>query len=103
MTKAERVKKYNELYEGYHITNIKRMTQNEIDYYRHYGKGSLHELYKQPSQAKLDSWRKIWVQYEPLEILGFVGSSHTYSVMLVAKNGSLLHITPSNNYLVEVK
>lgn len=103
MTKAERVKKYNELYEGYHITDIKKMTQGQVDYYKHYGEASLNDLYKNPSQAKLDSWRKIWVQYEPLEVLGFVGNSMTYSVMLIAKNGSLLHITRNNNYLVEVQ
>lgn len=102
MTKQERVKAYNNLYEGYDITNVKKMTQEQVNGWKSWGVGSLYELYKRPSQAKLDSWDKLVEQYEPQEVLGFTGNSMTYSVMLVAKNGSLLHITRSNNYLVEV-
>ncbi len=102
-TKAQRVKEYNENNKGYYITNIKKMTQEQVDNWKKYSENTLHELYKRPSDAKVNSWRKLWVQYEPLEVLGFTGNSQTYSVMLVAANGDLLHITRDNNYLVEVQ
>lgn len=101
-TKAELIKAYNTLYPTYNITNIKKMTQGEVDYYKHYGSSSLDELYKRPSYAKLNSWDEIVRTYEPQEVLGFVGNSMTYSVMLIADNGDLLHITRGNNWLVEV-
>ena len=101
MTKSDKIKAYNELYDGYNITNIKKMTENELEYYKNYGQRSLHDLYKNPSHLKENSWNEIVKTYEPREVLGFVGNSMTYSVVLIAKNGSTLHITRANNYLVE--
>ena len=103
MTKAEKIKAYNELNKGYNITNIKKMTTQELGYYRTYGKQSLRELYTRHSDAKEASWNEIVRTYQPQEVLGMVGNSMTYSVVLVASNGDTLWITRSNNYLIEVQ
>lgn len=102
MTKSEKVMAYNELYPDYHITGIKKMTQEQINSWKAWSEHSLDDLYKRPSQAKVNSNRELLDRYEPREVLGYTGNSMTYSVMLVAKNGSILHITKGNNWLVEV-
>lgn len=102
MTKQERIKAYNELYEGYHITGIKKMTQQQVNSWKQWSEYSLEDLYKRPSDRKIQSNRELLAQYEPQEVLGYTGNSMTYSVMLIAKNGSLLHITRDNNWLVEI-
>jgi hypothetical protein len=103
MTKADKIKQYNIDNQGYNITNIKKMTTQDLAYYRTYGKQSLRELYTRHSDAKQDSWDEIVRTYQPQEVLGMVGNSMTYSVLLVAGNGDTLHITKDNNYLVEVQ
>lgn len=102
ITKADRVKAYNELNSGYYITGIKKMTSEQIEGYRRWGKNSLYELYDNPSDLKVDSWNKILRDYSPDKIISVQGSSHSYSVLLVAENGDTLHITRENNYLIEV-
>lgn len=102
MTKAQRVQEYNKLNKSYNITNIKKMTQDEIDSRKQYVAKSLDELYARPSHAKENSYDEILNTYKPQEILAVAGSSHAYSVLLVAETGDKLFITRSNNYLVEV-
>jgi uncharacterized iron-regulated protein len=100
-TKAQKVQKYNSLYDNYHITGIKRMTTEEIENRIKYDVKSLYDLYVNPSQAKKDSYNDILATYNPNSILGVAGSDHQYSVLLVASNGDKLLITKASNYLVE--
>lgn len=102
MTRAEQIRDYNERNAGYYITGVKRMTAEQVDAYKSDAK-SVDELYRNPSDAKRESWREIVETYAPSEVLGLSGSCHTYSVMLRASNGDLLHITRDNNYLIELK
>lgn len=101
MTKAEQVKQYNAEH-NYQITNIKKMTAEQISWYVKYGSKSLSEHYNKPSYAKQDSYNWILRTYKPKQILAVQGNSMTYSVLLVADNGDTLHITKANNYLVQV-
>lgn len=55
MTKAERIKAYNELYPGFNITGIKKMTEDEIESRIQWGGRSLRDVYKRPSDAKLEA------------------------------------------------
>lgn len=100
-TKAEQIKAYNNLNKGYAITNIKKLYGNRSELKNVWAKTSLYELYDKPSQAKIESWNDILNTYEPKEIISVQGSAHSYSVFLTAKNGDLLHITRSNNYLIQ--
>lgn len=102
-TKADKIKQYNQGASGYNITGIKKMTSAQVEGYRRYGEKDLHDLYKNPSVYKINSWNKILTDYSPIEIIGVQGSCHSYSVLLVAENGDTLHITKDNNYLVEVQ
>lgn len=102
MIKSDKIKSYNELY-NYHITNIKKITRDQFNDMRNNAKCcDLYYLYKKPSQAKIYSWNNILSDYKPIEIISVQGSCMTYGVWLIAENGSLLHITKCNNYLVEV-
>lgn len=102
MNKADKIKQYNEKNKNYNITNIKKLTQEAIGYYAKYGKQSLSELYTTYSNAKRQSWDYIIATYKPSRIIGVQGNTMTYSVVLEAENGDVLHITRDNNYLVEV-
>ena len=102
MTKRERLQRYRELYPKYDITNIKTMTPDNIRWYESYGEKSLDELYKKPSNAKRQAWQWIMDTYKP-EILAVQGNSMTFSVLLRASSGQVLHITRSNNYIVEIQ
>lgn len=102
-TKQDIIKEYNENNPGYNITAIKTLDKGAMNAYEQWGKSSLYDLYDKPSQAKIDSWNEIIKTYSPDEILAVVGNSYSYSVLLIAGNGDVLHITRSNNYLVEVK
>lgn len=55
MTKAERIKAYNDLYPGFNITGIKKMTEDEIESRIQWGGRSLRDVYKRPSYAKLEA------------------------------------------------
>jgi hypothetical protein len=101
MTKREQIKEYNLDNPGYHITGIKSMTADELASYRKYGASSLNELYKNPSEYKLKSYYQILRQYNVYNVVSVQGSCHSYSVLLRAENGDLLHITKDNNYLVK--
>lgn len=102
MTKQDKIKAYNSKNDGYNITNIKKMTQEQLGYYTNSNK-TIWDLYQRPSYAKENSYNQIIEQYKPNRILGLVGSSHSYSITLEAENGDILWITKDNNYLVEVK
>ena len=101
-TKADKVKQYNELNSGYNITGIKKMTEDEIELRAKYGEDDLYGLYAKPSDAKIEAWEWIHRAYKPSRIISVQGSCMTFSVLLEADNGDVLHITRDNNYLVEV-
>lgn len=104
MNKQDQIKQYNDK-TGYNITNTKNMTLDNIKLYG-YGfntKTSLQELYKNPSNEKITSYKLILDKYKPKEIIAVQGSCHSYSVLLQAENGDYLHITKSNNYLINIK
>lgn len=104
MNKQDQIKQYNEQ-TGYNITKIKNMTLDDINLYG-YGfntKYSLQKLYKNPSNDKITSYNAILRDYKPRKIICVQGSCHNYSVILQAENGDYLHITKSNNYLINVK
>lgn len=103
ITKLDRIKEYNQKNPGYNITATKRMTASDLEWYQKWGAGSLRELYKNPSDAKVASYNAILRDYKPRRIIGVQGSCHTYSVVLEAGNGDILHITARNNYLVTLK
>lgn len=102
MTKQNQVKEYNQNNKGYNITNIKKMTSEQLTSYAKYGAGSLFELYQNPSNAKVSSYNDILNTYDPKKIISVQGSAHSYSVVLQAANDDILHITKANNYLVKV-
>ena len=103
MTKAQRIAEYNRANKSYCITNIKKLSKENIQSSKKFGSNSLHECYANPSQAKISSYNDILSTYEPKEIISVQGSSHSYSVLLQASNGDILHITKANNYLVDIK
>jgi hypothetical protein len=100
-TKQDKIKDYNDINSGYAITGIKKMSKTSINYNKVHGYKSLYELYKTYSDAKHSSYQAILATYNP-EILRVNGNSMTYSVLLKASNGDILHITRCNNYLIEV-
>lgn len=102
MTKQQRIAEYNKANPSYAITNIKKLSRDYIVNARLRDSKSLDECYQTYSDDKKSSYAKILRDYEPLEIISVVGSSFSYSVLLVAGNGDTLHITKNNNYLVEV-
>ena len=102
MTKAERIKAYNDLYPGFNITGIKKMTEDEIDHVFNWGGRSLRDVYKRPSDAKLEAYDDLIERYRPKSILAVQGNSQSFSVLLVAWNGDTLYITKDNNYIVEM-
>lgn len=102
MNKQARIKEYNDLNKGYNITNIRKLHGTASDLKNVWCKTSLYDLYANPSDAKISSWNDILATYNPKEIISVQGSCHSYSVILIAENGDLLHITKSNNYLVEL-
>ena len=101
-SKADKIKQYNELNGGYDITGISKMTQEQIDGYAKWGENDLYDLYAKPSDAKIEAWEWIHRTYKPSRIVSVRGNCMTYSVLLEADNGDVLHITRDNNYLVEV-
>lgn len=101
-TKKQRIAEYNEQYPEHNITGIKKMTDGEVYSRGVYGDKSLYELYKNPSDVKVATYKKIMDTYSPRHILAVAGSSMEYSVLLKADNGYILHITKLNNYLVEI-
>ena len=101
MTKAQKIKAYNELNSNYEITGIKKMSKESINYSKVHGYKSLNELYKSYSDIKRSSYQAILATYNP-EILDVSGNCMMYSVLLKASNGDILHITRANNYLIEV-
>jgi len=101
ITKAQRIKEYNEVNKGYAITGIKKVNKEHLKYLEVNGAKTLDELYKYYSMAKLASYKEIMRVYNPREVIGLVGSNHAYSITLVADNGDTLWITRCNNYLVE--
>ena len=102
MNKQERITVYNKANAGYNITGIKKISVDILNYQNVHHAKTLDELYKKCSDAKRDSYNEILRTYKPRKIIGLVGSSHSYSITLVAENGDVLWITKSNNYLVEV-
>ena len=102
MKKADRIKQYNELYQGFNITGIKKMTEDEIEARIKWGERSLKDVYKRPSQYKLEAYDDLIKQYKPNSVLAIQGNSQTFTVLLMACNGDMLYITRYNNYLVEV-
>lgn len=102
MTRREQIKQYNIDNPGYNITAVKKFYGKPQDLSSVWSSKSLYELYQKPSDAKIESWEEILRTYQPREILSVQGSVHTYSVHLIASNGDVLHITRSNNYLLEV-
>ena len=101
MNKQQRIQEYNLVNKGYNITNIKKMNNETIEAYGKWGASSLNELYANPSNAKKASYKDIINTYNP-EIISVQGSCHSYSVILRASNGDILHITKSNNYLIDI-
>jgi hypothetical protein len=102
MSKHDRITEYNRANALYNITDIKRMSTDDIANYKKWGKSSLYELYDRPSDAKVTSYRDILATYDPREIITVQGSCHSYSVILQAGNGDYLHITKCNNYLIDI-
>jgi hypothetical protein len=62
----------------------------------------LDDLYQKPSEAKKASYNTILRTYNPKQIISVQGACFSYSVLLEAENGDVLHITKDNNYLVKV-
>lgn len=102
MNKQQRITEYNTKNRGYYITNIKKMTSEQLASYKKWGVDSLYKLYDNPSNAKISSWQDILATYNPIQIIAVQGSHHSYSVILQASNNDYMHITKANNYLVEV-
>jgi len=100
-TIADRVKEYNKNNPDYHVTGIKKVNKEHLQYMALNGAKSLDELYATYSDEKRRSYRIILDTYKPREIIGLQGSSMAYSITLVADNGDTLWITRCNNYLVE--
>lgn len=102
MTKAQRLEHFRALYPQLHITGVKTMTSEQVKNFSWYGYTTIEEVYKRPSEAKRYIWDKLMRLYNPIEVYGVNGSSQTFSVLLRAENGVVMHITKGNNYLVEI-
>jgi hypothetical protein len=102
MTKEEIVRRYNERYPSHKITGVKFMSAEELVMRSTHSAKSLAEVYAKPSDTKVASYREILETYKPREIFSVLGGSHMYSVLLMAENGEVLHITKDNNWLVVV-
>ena len=100
MKKADKIKQYNESNPGFGITGIKKMSEDQLETNR-WDETSLYDLYAKPSEEKKAVWDWIHAVYEPKKIIRVAGSSHAFSVLLIASNGDILHITKTNNWLVE--
>ena len=101
-TKQTKISEYNQK-TGYNITGIKRMSTTDIASRERYGYQSLYDLYDNPSDRKVRAWHEILRKYQPRQILAVAGNCMDFSVLLIADNGDVLHITKCNNYLVEVR
>ena len=97
-----RIQEYNEKNKSYNITGIKKYTPEQLNNIKLNSAKSLDELYQNCSDIKRSSYKNIIDTYEPIEIIGLQGSCHSYSVILIASNNDVVHITKANNYLVEV-
>jgi hypothetical protein len=97
-----RIQEYNEKNKSYNITGIKKYTPEQLDYIKLNSAQSLDELYKNYSDIKRSSYNDIINTYKPREIISLRGSCFSYSVILIASNNDILHITKANNYLIEV-
>lgn len=102
MKTRERIDEYNKNNAGYYITGIKKMDRESLEARRKWGAGSLNELYARPSDAKISSYNDILNTYKPSDIIAVAGSCSSYSVLLRADNGDVLHITRGNNYLIDL-
>lgn len=102
MTKAQRLVHYRELHPKMYITDVKSMSEEQIKNFSWYGHTTLEEVYQRPSKLKEQVWDELMARYSPIEVYGVNGNSQTFSVLLRAENGVVMHITKGNNYLVEV-
>lgn len=102
MRKAQRLEHFRALYPKMSITGVKSMTEEQIKNFSWYGYTTLEEVYKRPSKLKEQAWGWVMDTYRPLEVYGVNGNSQTFSVLLQADNGVIMHITKDNKYLVEI-
>ena len=102
MKKRQQVEEYNKINTNYNITDIKKVNKDSLEWLELNGAKTLGELYQNCSNQKWDSYNAILRTYKPKKIIGLVGSSHSYSITLLAENGDTLWITRCNNYLVEL-
>jgi len=102
MTKQQLIKEYNNKNRGYAITAIKTVNIDFITV-NQWCNHSLSDLYTKPSEYKVSSYNDILATYDPIKIIDVRGSCHSYCVVLQAENGGYLHITKSNNYLLQMR
>ena len=87
---------------GYHITGVMVLTDKQVDARKRFGKESLFEVYKKPSQFKIESDKELTRAYEPTEAY-YNGNRVSFTVFLKNQYGDYMLITKDNKYLVVVK
>lgn len=105
MKKQQSVATYNanhKLPVGYHITGLKVLTEEQVNARKKYGKKSLFEVYKKPSELKIEADEALTRAYSPIEAY-YQGNSSAFTVFLKNQYGDYMLITKDNNYLVVVK
>lgn len=105
MKKRQLVATYNanhKLPAGYNITGVMVLTDEQVDARKKYGKKSLFEVYKKPSQLKIEADEALTRAYSPTEAY-YEGTGFAFTVFLKNRYGDYMLITKDNNYLVVVK
>lgn len=105
MKKRQLVATYNanhKLPSGYNITGVVKLTEEQINARKEYGKKSLFEVYKKPSQSKIEADEALTRAYSPIEAY-YQGNNSAFTVFLKNQYGDYMLITKDNNYLVVVK
>lgn len=105
MNKRQLVAAYNanhKLPAWYNVTGVLKLTEEQVNARKKYGKKSLFELYNRPSEVKIEADKNLKLAYNPTEVY-YTGSKSTFSVFLKNQYGDYMLITKSNNYLVVVK
>ena len=105
MKKQQLVATYNATHKlpvGYNITGVKVLTEEQVDDRKRFGKESLFEVYKRPSQFKIESDEELTRAYEPTEAY-YNGNKVSFTVFLKNQYGDYMLITKDNRYLVVVK
>ena len=105
MKKRQSVATYNANHKlplGYHVTGVIVLTDEQVNDRKKYGEKSLFEVYKKPSELKIEVDEALTRAYSPTEAY-YKGNGFAFTVFLKNLYGDYMLITKDNNYLVVMK